>query len=184
MFSCKIFPKLHIRPPSLILLMIHPRIGEYFPAKAEKWEIRTIITPLPPPPPKKKTRVWARHDGTWAWRYSSTYSKPPRTSSIPQSLQTKASSPSSEVYGEHNPTSPPESTRHQNALEVPKICTFERQKREDSGGCLLNDASNIRITYFCVRVCCLTYPACKAHAPCSTVICRLSGCTVFFQITS
>jgi hypothetical protein len=30
------FPKLHIRPPSLILLMIHPRIGEYFPAKAEK----------------------------------------------------------------------------------------------------------------------------------------------------
>jgi hypothetical protein len=36
MFNCKKFPKLHIRPPSLILLMIHPRIGEYFPAKAEK----------------------------------------------------------------------------------------------------------------------------------------------------
>jgi hypothetical protein len=36
MFNCKRFPKLHIRPPSLILLMIHPRTGEYFPAKAEK----------------------------------------------------------------------------------------------------------------------------------------------------
>jgi hypothetical protein len=36
MFNCKKFPKLHIRPPRLILLMIHPRIGEYFPAKAEK----------------------------------------------------------------------------------------------------------------------------------------------------
>jgi hypothetical protein len=36
MFDYKKFPKLHIRPPSLILLMIHPRIGEYFPAKAEK----------------------------------------------------------------------------------------------------------------------------------------------------
>jgi hypothetical protein len=36
MFNCKKFPKLHIRPRSLILLMIHPRIGEYFPAKAEK----------------------------------------------------------------------------------------------------------------------------------------------------
>jgi hypothetical protein len=43
MFNCKKFPKLHIRPPSLILLMVHPRIGEYFPAKAEKWEIRIII---------------------------------------------------------------------------------------------------------------------------------------------
>jgi hypothetical protein len=32
-----------MRPPSLILLMIHPRIDEYFPAKAEKWEIRIII---------------------------------------------------------------------------------------------------------------------------------------------
>jgi hypothetical protein len=36
MFNCKKFPKLHIRPPSLILLMIHPRIGENFPAKGEK----------------------------------------------------------------------------------------------------------------------------------------------------
>jgi hypothetical protein len=36
MFNCKKFPKLQIRPPSLILLMIHPRIGEYFPAIAEK----------------------------------------------------------------------------------------------------------------------------------------------------
>jgi hypothetical protein len=36
MFNCKKFPKLHIRPPSQILLMIHPSIGEYFPAKAEK----------------------------------------------------------------------------------------------------------------------------------------------------
>jgi hypothetical protein len=34
--NCKKFPKLHMRPPSLILLMIHPRIDEYFPAKAEK----------------------------------------------------------------------------------------------------------------------------------------------------
>jgi hypothetical protein len=36
MFNCKKFPKLHTRPPSLILLMKYPRIGEYFPAKAEK----------------------------------------------------------------------------------------------------------------------------------------------------
>jgi hypothetical protein len=36
MLNCKKFPKLHIRPLSLILLMIHPRIGEYFPAKSEK----------------------------------------------------------------------------------------------------------------------------------------------------
>jgi hypothetical protein len=36
MFNCKKFPKLHIRPPSLILLMKYPRVGEYFPAKAEK----------------------------------------------------------------------------------------------------------------------------------------------------
>jgi hypothetical protein len=43
MFNCKKFPKLHIRPPSLILLMKYPRICEYFPAKAEKWEIRIII---------------------------------------------------------------------------------------------------------------------------------------------
>jgi hypothetical protein len=38
MFNCKKFPKLHI-----ILLMKYPRIGEYFPAKAEKSEIRIII---------------------------------------------------------------------------------------------------------------------------------------------
>jgi hypothetical protein len=36
MFNCKKFPKLHIRPPSLILLIKYPRKGEYFPAKAEK----------------------------------------------------------------------------------------------------------------------------------------------------
>jgi hypothetical protein len=36
MFNCKEFPKLHIRRPSLILLMKYPRIGEYFRAKAEK----------------------------------------------------------------------------------------------------------------------------------------------------
>jgi hypothetical protein len=36
MFNCKEFPKLHIRPPSQILLMKYPRIGEYFPAKAER----------------------------------------------------------------------------------------------------------------------------------------------------
>jgi hypothetical protein len=43
MLNYKKFPKLHIRPPSLILLMIHPRIGEHFPAKAEKWEIRMMM---------------------------------------------------------------------------------------------------------------------------------------------
>jgi hypothetical protein len=43
MFGCQKFPKLHIRPPSLILLMIHPRIGEYFPAKAEQCEIRMMM---------------------------------------------------------------------------------------------------------------------------------------------
>jgi hypothetical protein len=32
----RIFLNYTIRPPSLILLMIRPRIGEYFPAKAEK----------------------------------------------------------------------------------------------------------------------------------------------------
>jgi hypothetical protein len=43
MFNCKKFPKSHIRPSSLILLMIHSRIGEYFPAKAEKWEVRMMM---------------------------------------------------------------------------------------------------------------------------------------------
>jgi hypothetical protein len=36
MLNCKKFPKSRIRPPSLILLMVHPRIGENFPAKAEE----------------------------------------------------------------------------------------------------------------------------------------------------
>jgi len=29
----------------------------------------------------------------------------------------------------------------------------------------------------------LSHPACKAHAPCYTVICGLSGCTIFFNIS-
>jgi len=36
MFNCKKVFKLQIRPPSLILLITKSRIGEYFPAKAEK----------------------------------------------------------------------------------------------------------------------------------------------------
>ena len=31
---------------------------------------------------------------------------------------------------------------------------------------------------------CHNYPACKAHVPYYTVICDLSGCTIFFQIFS
>jgi hypothetical protein len=34
--TCSIVSNFLKIPPSLILLMIHPRIGEYFPAKAEK----------------------------------------------------------------------------------------------------------------------------------------------------
>ena len=34
----------------------------------------------------------------------------------------------------------------------------------------------------CVCVCNLSYPACKAHAPCYTVICVLSSSTIFFHI--
>jgi hypothetical protein len=29
---------------------------------------------------------------------------------------------------------------------------------------------------------CLSYPACKVHAPCYIVICGVSGCTIFFHI--
>jgi hypothetical protein len=37
---------------------------------------------------------------------------------------------------------------------------------------------------FWVYVCSLSYSACKAHAPHYTVICGLSGFTVFFHIIS
>ena len=40
MFNCKKLFKWQIRPPSLVLLITFPRIGECFPAEAEKWEIR------------------------------------------------------------------------------------------------------------------------------------------------
>jgi len=35
----------------------------------------------------------------------------------------------------------------------------------------------------CVCVCSVSYPACKAHAPYYTVICGLSGFTIFLHIT-
>jgi len=38
--------------------------------------------------------------------------------------------------------------------------------------------------YVCqVCVCSLSYPACKAHAPYHTVICGLSGCTMFSTLS-
>jgi hypothetical protein len=68
MFNCKKFPKLHIRPPCLILLMIHPRIGEYFPAKAEKWEIR-IITIMVTKGRSKNLWKWEIRFMTSAWMF-------------------------------------------------------------------------------------------------------------------
>jgi hypothetical protein len=38
------------------------------------------------------------------------------------------------------------------------------------------------IIYVCV--CSLSYPACKAHAPCYSVICGLTGSAIFFHIIS
>jgi hypothetical protein len=42
----------------------------------------------------------------------------------------------------------------------------------------------ISIAYSRVRVCSLSYAECKAHAPCCTVICGVSGCTIFVHIIS
>jgi len=35
-----------------------------------------------------------------------------------------------------------------------------------------------------MRVCSLSYPACKAHAPCCIAVCFPSGCTTFYRIIS
>ena len=46
------------------------------------------------------------------------------------------------------------------------------------------EKKKVHILSVCVGVCCLSYPARKAHALCYTVICGLSSCTIFLHIIS
>ena len=56
--------------------------------------------------------------------------------------------------------------------------TYARLRKNSFSG-----EANI-ITYSDCVICILSYPACSAHAPCSSVTYGLSGCTIFSHIIS
>ena len=82
----------------------------------------------------------------------------------------------------HNPEERKTNRRRCESLTRQVINVWRNIKVRSRNHFCSGKAKTLHIMSVCV--CSLSYPACKSHAPCYTVVCGLFGCTIFFHIIS